>query len=283
MATFDAKNKTFLITGGTSGVGRGVALGLARLGGKVVIVSRNAAGGEAAVREIANATGHDDVHYLVADLSDQASIRAACETFKRTYERLDCLGNMAGAAVFTKGKTVDGIDLSLAVNYLDHFVITNQLLDILKASKPARVITVSGAPMIVKRAKLDFDDLQGDKKYSGLVAAGVGLRARTIFTMELGKRLAGTGVTANAFHPGGVKSNLIRGEAPMLLRMIGKLMGNASQECPIGVYLAAAKEVDGVTAAFFDNKMKRVPAIEAYDAAEAERLWAMSEALTRGK
>ncbi|MEH2376728.1 SDR family NAD(P)-dependent oxidoreductase [Nostoc sp.] len=142
----DIKNRVFLITGGTSGVGKATALGLARIGAKVVIISRTTESGQAALSDIAEATGNDRAEFLVADFSLQSSIRKVSEEFKRKYDNLHVLANLAGALFFEKQLTQEGIDMTFAVNYLNHFLLTNQLLDILKESRPSRVITVTGAP-----------------------------------------------------------------------------------------------------------------------------------------
>lgn len=140
----EAKDRVFLVTGGTSGVGKSIAMGLARVGAKVVIVSRDAKRGEAASEEIAKATGNDRCEFLVADLSLQSSIRNVSEEFKRKHDHLHALVNAAGARFPQKQLTEEGLDRSFAVNYLGHFLLTNQLLGSLKESRPARILTVAG-------------------------------------------------------------------------------------------------------------------------------------------
>lgn len=279
----DIKNRVFLVTGGTSGVGKATATGLARIGAKIVIVSRSAERGQEALNAIAEATGNDQGEYLVADLSLQSSIRAASEAFKRKYDNLHVLANLGGAAYFEKQLTQDGIERSFAVNYLSHFLLTNQLLDILKASHPARVMTVAGAPQFFRNPKINFEDLQSQKQFSGLRATGQAMFARAFFAFELARRLEGTRVTSVAFHCGNVKSNLFKTtqNIPWYLRLIGPIFAaRAKDTCEIGVYLAAAREVETVSGVFFDDKKRIAPLREKYDEPAGEKLWRMSEELT---
>lgn len=279
-ANREIRNKVILITGGTSGVGKAIASGLAKLGARIVILSRNRERGEEALRDIAEATGNDTGEYLAADLSLQSSIRQAGEAFKRKYDRLDALVNAGGAVYFEKELTPEGIERTFAVNYLSHFTLTNELLDLLKESRPSRVITVAGAPRFLKNASFDFEDVQQVNRFSGLRATAQALFARVIFTSELARRLEGTGVAALAFHPGLIQSNLIR-TAPWYMKAYGKLSNrSAKKDCEIGVYLAAAKEVESVTGAFFDDKKQMIPIPQLQNKDVGKRLWRVSEELT---
>ena len=279
----DVKNKVFLITGGTSGVGKAVATGLAKIGAKIVIISRSAESGKAALSEIATASGNDQGEFLAADLSLQSSILNVGEEFKRKYDNLHVLANLAGAMYFEKQITQDGIDKMLAVNYLSHFLLTHQLLDMLKESRPSRVITVAGAPVFLKNPTIDFADFQLEKNFSGLRAAGQTLYARTLFSFELAKRLQGSGVTSVAFHPGLIKSNMIQ-NAPWLLKVFTTLIQPwAKKTCDIGVYLAAAREVEKTSGVFYDDKKQIVPILDRYDEVMGATLWSVSQELTKIK
>ena len=276
----DIKNRVFLITGGTSGVGKAIAIGLARIGAKVVIISRTAESGQKAAKYIAAATGNDRAEFLVADLSLQASIRKVSEEFKRKYDNLHVLANVAGALFFEKQVTSEGIDKAFAVNYLSHFLLTNQLLDILKDSGSSRVMTVAGAPGFLKNPKIDFNDIQLEHNYSGMRATSQAMFARMFFTFELAKRLEGTGVTSVAFHPGLIKSNLVQ-NAPWWLKAVTGLMKPwEKDDCEIGVYLATAKEAGQANGVFFDDKKQIVPLNKKYDPILGEKLWNISEELT---
>jgi NAD(P)-dependent dehydrogenase (short-subunit alcohol dehydrogenase family) len=276
------KDRVFLITGGTSGVGNATAMGLARLGAKVVIVSRSEKRGQQTLAEIAQVTGNDQGDVLVADLALQASIKSACETFKRKYDHLHVLANLGGAVYTEKQITSEGIERMFAVNYLGHFVLTMQLLDMLKTSRPARVITVLGAPRFLKNPQINLDDLQLEQNFNGLRVLAQGLFARAYFTFELAKRLEGTGVTAVAFHPGWVRSQLTQ-NLPRYLHMLSSATNIfAKADCEIGVYLAAAKAVEGISGVYFDDKKQIVPIQQHYDAETGRRLWDISERLAVG-
>lgn len=274
----EIQDRIFLVTGGTSGVGKATALGLARLGAKIVIVSRSSERGQAACDEIAAATGNDRGEFLVADLALQSSVRQVAETVKRRYDRLHVLANCGGAVYPERQLTAEGIERMFAVNYLGHFLLTTELLDLLTASRPARVITVLGAPRFLRNPQVNFDDLQLEHHFSGLRALGQAMFARMTFAFELAKRLEGTGVTSNSFHPGPVKSSLGQ-YFPWYIRLLTPVFDLMSKdECAIAVYLASAREVEKVSGAFFDDR-KRIVALP-FDEAAGARLWAISETLT---
>ena len=184
---------------------------------------------------------------------------------------------------FEKRVTREGFDQSLAVNYLDHFLLTHELMDILRDSKPARVLTVAGAPGFLKKPTIDFEDFQLKGNFSGMKAATQALHARTLFAFELAKRLKGSGVVSLAFHPGLIKSRLVR-EAPAWMKVYNALVQPmAKTDCDVGVYLATANEVENHNGAFYDNKKNILPIFEGYDEKIGARLWRTSEELTRLK
>lgn len=236
------QDQVFLLTGGASGVGQAIAVGLANIGAKVVLSSRTAEGRQRAVAHIAQATGNDRAEFLVADLSLQSDIRRVSAEVKRKYGNLHGLVNAAGALFFEKQLTAEGIDKSFAVNYLSHFHLTNQLLEVLKDSGPARVLTVGGNPRFLQRPTLDLQDPQLANNYSGMRATSQAMFARMYFAFELARHLAGSGVTSVAFHPGLITSGLVR-DAPWWLRALAGLMKPWEKTtCDIGVYLATAPE-----------------------------------------
>src|SRR6218665_532802 len=213
MNEYNFDNKTFLVTGGTSGVGKATAIGLAQKGARIVIVSRDGASSKKTLEEIAERTGNDKGEYLLADLSLHASVKQLAEEFKRKYDNLHVLANCAGALFPEMKMTADGFERNFAINYMSHFWLTTNLLDILQENGPSRIITVAGNPMFLKNAKINFDDLQYTQKFSGFMATGQAMYARLFFTFELAKRLQGTNITANAFNPGVMKSNLAANSA----------------------------------------------------------------------
>ncbi len=272
--------KIFLITGGSSDVGEATAIAIAQRGAKVVIVSRSEARGQAALDEIALKTGNHADELMTADLSLQSSVRALAAAFKQRYDRLDGLMNLAGGIYFKKDLTQEGIDQSFAVNYLSHFLLTHELLDILKASAPARVVTVSGNPAFIKRAKLDFASLQGTNKYSGMTAAAQAMFARVFFAFELARKLKGTGVTSVTFNPGVIQSNLTAG-APFFMKVVAALYKPFEKDvCEVGGWLAMDPSVENTTGVFYDDKKRIVPFHERFDPSVGKQLWTLSEGLT---
>lgn len=261
-------------------MGRATALGLARLGATVVLLCRDPRRGEEALQDLRSKTGNPNIELMCADLSLQREIRRFAGQFRQRYPRLNVLANIAGIVAFNRQLTQEGIELTLAVDYLSHFLLTHLLLDQLRAGAPFRIITVSGGPWILQRAQIRFDDLQLTKRYNGVRAAVQAALAKVLFTFELARRLQGTGVTANTFHPGLVRSKLTR-NFPLPLRVLAELAQPfLKRECPVSVYLASSPEVEGVSGKFFvENRSVFFGAYEK-DEQTARRLWEASERLT---
>lgn len=238
-----AADRLCLITGATSGIGRATAQQLAVDGATTVLVARDAAKGEATAREITEATRNDRLHVLVADLSSQASIRALVEAYRGDHDRLDVLINCAGAFFRRRHVTTDGLEMTFAVNYLAYFLLTNLLIDQLRKSDSGRVLNVS-APATTK---IDFDDLRAESRYRPLTVFGASKVAGLMFTVELARRLEGTGIIVNAVHPGLVRSNLMR-EAPAPFRFILRLRGRSPEDAGRAIAgLATSPEYAGKT------------------------------------
>lgn len=260
-------------------MGKATALGLARIGAKVVIISRDAGRGQEALDFIAQATGNDRGEFLVADLSLQSSIKQVSQEFKRKYNHLHVLVNAAGAVFSQKQLTAEGRDQSFMVNYLGHFLLTNQLLDVLKQGQPARILTVAGNPSFLKNPQINLEDIELTTNYSGLRATSQAMVARTIFSVELAKQLKGTEVSSVAFHPGLIKSNLMQNSS-FLWKTIGTVMNSwAKEECEVAVFLATAKEVEAVSGVFFNDKMQEVPF--RFDENVGNKLWNISEEMVK--
>jgi NAD(P)-dependent dehydrogenase (short-subunit alcohol dehydrogenase family) len=274
MAT-DMTGKICVVTGANAGLGKATASGLAKLGATVVLACRDQAKGEAALAEIRAASGNNQLDLMIVDLSVLDSVRRMAAAFLQKYDRLDVLIN--NAAVFKSKRivTADGLETMFATNHLGHFLLTNLLLDRLKASAPSRVINVT-APSTVK---LDFDNLQGEKKFSALNAFGASKMCNLLFTFELARRLSGMNVTSNALHPGLVKSNLTS-EMPFLLRW-GTNLVSASPEkaAESALYLASSPKVAGVSGGFFKGQKESEPNSYAKDEQVQRRLWEISEKL----
>jgi NAD(P)-dependent dehydrogenase (short-subunit alcohol dehydrogenase family) len=246
-------------------------------------VCRDRAKGEAARAEVgAGATGPVDL--LACDLSSQASIREFAAEVGRAYDRLDVLVNNAGLIVPARDVTADGLERTFATNHLGYFLVTTLLLDLLRASAPARIVNVSSEAH--RGARLDFDDLQSARSYSAWGAYGRSKLANLYFTYELAERLRGTGVTANALHPGVVASNFAQGE-PGLLRTLARLarpfMISEARGADTSVYLASSPEVEGATGRYFVKRRERRSSRASYDVEARRRLWEASERLTAPK
>lgn len=272
------KDKLVLITGGSAGVGRAAALSLARMGARIVLLSRDRERAEQTRQELVASTGNEGIELLQADLSEWASIRRAVEQFKERYDSLDVLMNCAGVLYLRRTVSVEGAEMTLAVEFLGHFLLTNLLLDILKRSAPARVLTVTGNAGPLRFARIHFDDLQLEHSYNPVRAKLQAELAKAVFSLELARRLQGTGVTSNAFHPGLIRSRIIR-NLPWYLRIPGAVgMAFLGKETGTGLYLASSPEVEGVSGRVFERvgREEKVPV----DTEESHRLWALAESLT---
>jgi NAD(P)-dependent dehydrogenase (short-subunit alcohol dehydrogenase family) len=273
-----------LITGANSGIGKATALELARKGATVVMVCRDRARGEAAQNEIQAKSGNASVDLLLADLSSQGSIRQLVDTFKQRYTHLHVLINNAGGFFQSRQESVAGLEMTFAVNYLAPFLLTNLLLDTLKASAPARVVTVSSEAQ--SSNYIQMDDLQAREHYSSWRAYGQSKLAEILFTYELARRLSGTGVTANALHPGFVATSIGQAGANPALRPLIKLLfsrlGIAPEEgAKTSIYLASSPEVEGVTGKYFIKSVPKRSAPLTYDESLQRQLWAESEKLVK--
>jgi NAD(P)-dependent dehydrogenase (short-subunit alcohol dehydrogenase family) len=278
--------KVCLVTGATSGIGAVTAEALARQGATVCLVGRSRGKCEATVERIRRDAGNPSVEFLLADLSSQAEIRRAADEFRGRHPRLDVLVNNAGGMFLRRQESVDGIEMTFALDHLAYFLLTNLLLDRLKAAAPARVVSVSSDSHRWPR-RIDLDDYQGRKRYGGLRAYGQSKLANVLFTVELARRLEGTGVTANALHPGFVATPFFASSG--MLGAMGRLMQVGARLFAIGpeegaktsIYLASSPEVEGVSGRYFYRCKPITPSPAARDPEAARRLWELSEALTR--
>ena len=273
------QDKVCLVTGANSGIGRVTAIGLAKRGATVVLVCRNEERGGPVLEEIRR-NGRGSAALLVADLASQRQVRAVAAAFLARFDRLDVLVNNAGVAGWgTRLVTEDGLERTFAVNHLAPFLLAALLLDRLKASAPARVVTVSSAAH--RNPALHFDDLEGERRYSAFGAYSRSKLANILFTNELARRLEGSGVTANCLHPGVVATGIFR-NLPRWMRMVfvSPLALSPEKGADTMLYLASASEVAGVSGHYFVRRKARRPSRAARDDAAARRLWAASEALT---
>lgn len=274
--------KTVLVTGGTGGIGKATAIGLAALGARVGITGRDVARAESAAAEIGEASGNPAIDVFAGDMSSQAEVRRLAGEVLATYPRLDVLVNNVGGFWGTRHMTADGLEHTFAVNHLAPFLLTNLLLDRLKASAPARIVTVSSGAQAM--GKLDFEDLQGEREYSGQRAYNQSKLANVVFTYELARRLDGSGVTANTLHPGVVRTAFAAEDpSPMwrvLLPLIRPFLKSPEQGAATSLYLASSPEVEGVTGKYFVNAKPSGSNKSSYDTEAAARLWKVSVDLT---
>ncbi|GCE21236.1 SDR family oxidoreductase [Dictyobacter kobayashii] len=279
MANIDMQGRVCLITGANNGIGKVTALELAKRGATVIMVSRNRAKGEAAQAEVKAQSGNDKVDLLTADMSSLASVRQLSQEVHEKYPQLHVLLNNAGGMNNKREVSVDGIERTFATNYVGPFLLTNLLLDLLKASAPARIINVSSTAH--KMGSIDFDDLQSEKRYRAFPVYGTSKLALTLFTYELARRLEGTGVTVNNLHPGVVGTSFF-GDG-LLGRLSKLVMLTPEKGAQTSIYLATSPEVDNVTGKYFD-KSKATPSSKAsYDEQAGKRLWQVTEQLIEQK
>jgi NAD(P)-dependent dehydrogenase (short-subunit alcohol dehydrogenase family) len=275
-----ASPKTILVTGASSGIGEATAVQLAGTGARVVMVSRNRGRGERSRDRILRAHPGASLDLLVADLSTRAAIAGLADEFKSKYSRLDVLINNAAVMTSTRRVTSEGFELQLFVNHLAYFLLTGHLLEILRASAPARIVNVASTAH--SRGILDFDDLQMKHSYRGYQAYANTKLMNVMFTYELARRLDPARVTVNCLHPGVIRTGLMRGVSPalhLLWQSLGKFFKQADEGAETPVYLATSPEVDGVTGKYFRYSKPCGTSAASNDAGLQRRLWDESERL----
>jgi NAD(P)-dependent dehydrogenase (short-subunit alcohol dehydrogenase family) len=285
----DMSGTVCVVTGANSGIGKAAAAELARLGARVVMVCRNEGRGREAraeiqaAAELAHPSREDTVDLLIADLSVQEEVYHLGETIRADYDRLDVLINNAGVFSETREETVDGIELTLAVNHLAPFLLTHLVLPRIRETAgragQARIITVSSEAH--RGTSIDFDDINAEQGYSALQAYGQSKLANILFTHELARRLRGEGVLVNSVHPGVVNTNIWRGSGwiSRLARLFSWLYKRPEEGAKSIVYLAASPEVEE-TGQYFKETEVVNPSPEAYDEKAAARLWTLSRKMT---
>jgi NAD(P)-dependent dehydrogenase (short-subunit alcohol dehydrogenase family) len=272
--------KLCMVTGANRGIGKATALALAQAGARVVMVCRNRAPAEIAAAEIDRAVGRTASKGFLADLASQESIRRAAAAFTSHHERLDVLVNNAGIITRKRILSTDGIETQFAVNHLASFLLTHLLLDPLKRSKPSRIVIVSSDAHF--RGRIDFDDLQGARRYGYLKAYYQSKLANVLFTRELARRLTGTGVTVNCLHPGVIATHLLASAMWLPRSLEGMLtlsFHHPEQGAQTSVHLATSVAVEGITGRYFRECSEHQPSPEAQDDKTAARLWQVSENL----
>jgi NAD(P)-dependent dehydrogenase (short-subunit alcohol dehydrogenase family) len=266
-----------LITGATSGIGLETARGIAQQGATVVIVGRSLERSKAVVDEVKATTGNSRVEYMLADLSAQAEIRRLAREFQERYSHLHVLVNNVGGMFLNGQVSPDGIEMTLALNHLGCYLLTRLLIDRLRQSAPARIVNVASVAHV--GARLDFDrlDFRGWKGYK------LSKLANILFTYELARRLEGTGVTANALHPGLVASGFgmnNSGLFPLMKPLVNLFAIDNVQGARTSIYLAGSADVETVTGKYYVKCAPRRSSGATYDQEAGRRLWDASAALT---
>jgi len=269
--------RTVLVTGATGGIGRATAMGLATMGAHLAITGRDRERTEGAAREL-RAVSSGQVDVFVADLSSQSEVRRLADEVLQTYPRIDVLVNNVGGYWNTRHVTPDGFEHTFALNHLAPFLLTNLLLDRLKQSAPARVVTVASNAHAT--GEIDFDDLQGELSYSGSRAYNQSKLANILFTYEMARRLQAGAVTANALHPGVVNTSFgaedPRGIQRLIIPFARPFMKTPAQGAATSIHLASAPDLEQVTGRYFANSKPQKSSKRSYDEASAARLWQVS-------
>jgi NAD(P)-dependent dehydrogenase (short-subunit alcohol dehydrogenase family) len=273
--------KLCMVTGATNGIGKATALALAKMGATVIVVGRSAEKTETVVKAIQQVSGNTHVEGMLAELSAQAEVRELAAAFKQKYDHLDVLVNNAGAVFLRREESVDGIEMTWALNHLSYFLLTNLLLDALQRAPAARIVSVSSGAQA--DGKIHFDDLNFKQRYTGMAAYPQSKLANVMFTYELARRLNGTKVTVNALHPGLVGTGFASNNGRLLrigIAIARPFMLSPEQGARTPIYLASSPEVEGVTGQYFVKCKPRRSAAASYDEAAQRRLWEISEQMT---
>jgi retinol dehydrogenase 14 len=277
--------KIAVVTGGSSGIGGEISRQLAALGATVVSVGRNQEKGLAFAADLRNATGNKRHDFIAGDLFSQTAVRSLAQELQRRYPRIDILVNNVGGAFFKRGVTAEGVEQTLALNVLTPFLLTQLLLPTLKQTPGAKIINI--ATKLTDGTKIDFDDLQAEKKYSAFGTYGRAKLGLMLLSAELGRRLEGTGVQVAYLHPGvspetdfGVgMPKLMRALSPLITKLIGVHV-TLEQAADTAVHLAAQPKHDGPNGSYYIRRKLADPPPQVRDADVARRLWDACEALT---
>jgi NAD(P)-dependent dehydrogenase (short-subunit alcohol dehydrogenase family) len=265
----DAAQATILVTGATDGLGRRVARELAAKGATVLLHGRSPERLEATLEELRSQTGSEKANSYLADFSSLAAVRDLADRILSKHDRLDVLVNNAGIIVRERRESEDGYELTFAVNYLSHFLLTTLLLPLLKDSAPVRIVNVASAG----QSPVDFSNLMLERGYDAMKAYSQSKLAQVMFTFELAEHLRDTGVTVNALHPASLM------DTKMVQSTFGYTMSTVEEGTEAVVRLAISPEIGGVTGRYFDGTREARANRQAYDPRVRNRLWVLSEEL----
>lgn len=269
------KDKVCIVTGSNSGIGKETALALAEMGATIIMVVRNRELGEAARAEIITETGNKSIDLMICDLSSMNTIRDFASAFKSKYNRLDVLINNAGAVISDRQITDDGFERTLAVNYLAPFLLTHELLPLLKDSAPSRVLNLSSG--LAKRANVNLDDFQSESRYKSMNVYGSAKLKVIMYTYEMARRLEDTNVSVNVVLPGFVATNLGRSSGSRSSRIMFGMMKpfqlSPKEGAETSVYVATSPEIEGVGGKCFAKKKETETSEESYNVDLQKQLW----------
>jgi NAD(P)-dependent dehydrogenase (short-subunit alcohol dehydrogenase family) len=278
------QGKVVVITGANTGVGLETAVGVAAQGATTVLACRNQAKAEAAAHEVTQRTWNDDVHTVSLDLADLASVRKAADEILTRWDRLDVLDNNAGGTWSERQETAQGLEYTMGVCHIAHFYLTSLLLDRLQTTAPSRVINVTSVGHHAAFKGMRFDDLQSEKGYDGMEVYCRAKLANVLFTRELARRAAGSGLTANTAHPGWVRSRFgmdgdTTGKSAFGFRAMRPFQISPRTGAKTSVYLATSPDVATRTGEYWVRSKPGHMGKHARDDAAAQRLWDESERL----
>lgn len=270
------KGKICMVTGANSGIGKAIASGLAQMGATVVMVCRDHTKGELAMADIKRTTENQTVELMLADLASLDSVRKLVRNFTKSHDNLHVLVNNAGLIIGRREVTSDGFETTFEVNYLSHFLLTNLLLDVLKASAPSRVVNVSSDAHFT--GHMDFEDLQEEKRYRAMKSYAQSKLAQVLFTHELAEITKGSGISVNCVHPGAVRTRWgdEAGILSMGIRIARPFMISPERGAETPIYVATSPEVEGISGEYFSKKSVQKSSKESYDNNVAKKLWDIS-------
>ena len=271
------QGKRVLVTGATTGIGRVTAVELGRMGAEVLLVARDREKADATLAEL-KAAGAPPAHVLMADLSLMSSVRALAADVRKRFDRIDVLVNNAGAIFNGRALTAEGFERTFALNHLSYFLLTKLLLD--RIPSGGRIVNVSSDAH--KPARVDFDDLQLERRYTAFGAYCLSKLMNLLFTFELARRTKDRGITANAAHPGPVASNFGRSNRGFfggLFALAAPFMLTPEKGARTQIWLASSPDVANVTGKYFAKCKERKPSARALDESSQKRLWDATEAI----
>jgi len=274
------EGKICMITGANSGIGKATATELAKMGAIVIMICRNKERGDKALEEIKRKCKNGSLDLMIADLSSQKAIHRLVQDFKEKYNHLNVLINNAGVNLSKRTLTIDGIETTLAVNYLAPFLLCNLLFDSLEAGKPARIVNVASS---VQAKSIDFENLNGEKHYHQMKAYSMSKAALITFTYEFARRFDGYGVVINSLHPGYIRTNMIRNFRKFVkyfFPIISLFVKSPKRGAKTPIYCASSPDIEGVSGKYFKNRKEAKSVKASYDEVLAKKLWDISIELT---